>query len=153
MDRWLVSFESSEELRTAEAYCALRSSGYILPHQELKWGTSRLPRCVCSSGFFGSARQGRMCTCSVWGASPRVIVPSAADIGGMCSTYSCSAPTWRPCGRSLLSAFASPHGGPNDTCGQARRTPPGYAVVAPQHGGPLHPLGGLEIQKLYGVRP
>jgi hypothetical protein len=44
VDRRLVSFEASEEFRTADIYHALHSSGYIVPHQELNWENFAPPR-------------------------------------------------------------------------------------------------------------
>jgi hypothetical protein len=131
--------------------CAPRAAS--CPTRGLTGRTSRLLRCVCSSRFFGLGRQGRAHTCPVWVVSSRLTVPSAPGIWRMCGTCSCNARAWPLCGRSLLPAFTSPLGRPDDAYGRARRAPLRYAVVAPQHGGPLHSLGGLEIQKSYGVRP
>jgi hypothetical protein len=44
VDRRLVSFEASEEFRTADIYRVLRSSGCIVPHQELNWENFAPPR-------------------------------------------------------------------------------------------------------------
>jgi hypothetical protein len=44
VDRRLVSFEAFEEFRTADVYHALRSSGCIVPHQELNWENFAPPR-------------------------------------------------------------------------------------------------------------
>jgi hypothetical protein len=103
---------------------------------------------VCSSGSFGSARQGRARACLAWGVCPRQTVPSALVIRRMSGTCSCNARAWPPCGSSLLLACASPlrpacqclwTGSPN-TSGVCRRLP------ATQWSSPFFgPFGNREI--------
>jgi hypothetical protein len=61
VDWRLVSFEASEEFRTADVYRALRSSDCIVPHQELNWGNFTPPKVRV---FFWILQLGKTRTCA-----------------------------------------------------------------------------------------